>query len=69
MRQALIKGITIIAVFFVMLSLANMHRIVLAADLYGDMSSSVIVFLVSSLWLSLFVAANGMPKILKWLFS
>nr|DAT39419.1 MAG TPA: hypothetical protein [Caudoviricetes sp.] len=67
-RQALIKGITIMAVFFSMLSLANMYRIVLEADLYGNINSSAIIFLVSNLWLSLFVAANGMPKILKWLF-
>lgn len=68
MRQAVIKGVTIIAVIFSMLSLGNMYRIVLAADIYADMNISAIVFLISSLWLSLFTAANGMPRIFKWLF-
>lgn len=68
MRQAVIKGVTIIAVIFSMLSLGNMYRIVLAADIYADMNASAIVFLVSGLWLSLFTMANGMPRIFKWLF-
>lgn len=68
MRQALIKGVTIIAVIFSMLSLGNMYRIVLAADIYADMYASVIVFLISGLWLSLFTTANGLPRIFKWLF-
>lgn len=68
MRQAVIKGVTIIAVIFSMLSLGNMYRIVLAADLYADMNASAVVFLASALWLSLFTTANGVPRIFKWLF-